>query len=179
MNRSPTAPSAEHTKRLQQNDDCRRFQAPRCLSPAAIGGLRAVLCSAGDHATLATSGTRSGSAALTFVGVVLELRPGHRRFIDLGFSEGRQLLVGGFLLVEGSLEQRYDVGMAEQARPRDTCPVGADLVVFGALRRGDQSSIQEVAVGVLTKQMRTLLDNASHSRAWLGSLRLVQGVEHL
>src|SRR5690606_2561650 len=64
-----------------------------------------------------------------------------RSVVDARSGQQRQLFVGRLLLVEVLLQQGRGIIAAQAAGPGGECAVGGHLVVFDALRRGDEGRV--------------------------------------
>src|ERR1700716_3439800 len=112
-----------------------------CLLPAACfddaprRGRSPVTLAIADRSLVCRPPTMSPSAAVEAFAFASKPFPSTRRLaIDaLSQRDSRQLLVGGFFLVEIGCEQPHDILASELVRPRDQGAIASDLIGFDRL----------------------------------------------
>src|SRR5918996_5566203 len=104
---------------------------------------------------------------------------GKRRLVDLGDRQLVELLVGSLLLVQGRLEELFDVLLAQRVGERADRAVRGDLVMLDLLRADDQGGIEDLGGLDLLDHLLGLLDQALHRLAALAARADVELLEYL
>src|SRR5581483_5039426 len=84
--------------------------------------------------------------------------------VDRLFREGRQFLVGLFLLRERRFQEGCERTMPEPLAPGDERAIARDLVVLDRLRRGNERGIEHRLVVDLARHLLRFLENAVDRR---------------